>query len=46
MRCPDCDTEMEMISGIMVCPECEMMNKTIQEEPWFQGEDDDNSKIN
>jgi len=44
MRCPDCDTVMELISGIMVCPECDMLNKTIEEKPWIQGDKDDNSQ--
>ena len=43
MRCPDCDTVMELISGIMVCPECDMLNKTIEEKPWIQGDKDDSS---
>ena len=44
MRCPDCDAVMDIISGIPVCPECDMLNKTIEEEPWFQGDKDDNSE--
>lgn len=44
MKCPDCGIEMDMISGIMVCPECDMLNKTIEEKPWIQGDKDDNSQ--
>jgi len=45
MKCPDCGKEMEMESGMMVCLNCDMLNKTIQEEPWFQGEKNDSSEI-
>ena len=45
MKCPDCGETMEMISGILVCPECDMLNKTIEEKPWCQGDkDDDNNE--
>jgi len=44
MKCPDCGIEMDMISGIMVCPDCDMLNKTIEEKPWIQGDKDDNSQ--
>ena len=44
MNCPDCGVTMEMISGLMVCPDCDMMNKTIEEKPWTQGEEDDCSR--
>ena len=45
MKCEYCGEPMEMISGILVCPVCDMLNKTIEEEPWIQGENDDNSEI-
>ena len=45
MNCPDCGKEMVMESGMMVCPDCDMLNKTIQDKPWFQGDKDDNSEI-
>ena len=44
MNCPDCGKPMDMISNIYVCRDCEMMNKTIEEESWFLGEDDDSSE--
>ncbi len=44
MNCPDCGEPMDMISNIFVCRECEMMNKTIEEKPWIQGDSDDSNR--
>ena len=44
MTCPDCGKQMDLISGILVCPDCDMMNKTIEEAPWYQGDKDDSNR--
>ena len=28
----------------MKCPDCDMLNKTIEEKPWIQGDKDDSSR--
>ena len=45
MNCPDCGKPMDMISNIYVCRDCEMLNKTIEEEPWYQGEESQDDNI-
>ena len=44
MKCPDCGGPLEMMSGMLICPDCEGLNKTLDDDTWYQGDlDEDNS---